>query len=380
MLRGKNVTASSRACAARRFNQPRHALGGMLATALCSLALLLDPQQRVATPLPRAAARHSHPLALAAKVKTGSKGAAAPKASGGFGKKAPETAAASSPTPAKLLEDSMTLYVENQKDKSYVSAGNDEEVNADGSSASSTASIYSVTEYVVTVRLADDVSEAADSFSDWVPIAMLNLKYSNSADTRQLLPQAIGASVKEILEAGCQSIGLLRKAPRTSVEYAYEPADAYNTHVFEGLFSRSNVKAEALKELGIEAGSSPTAKEVKMAHRKLMMELHPDRMIGNEEGAAVANERMLRVQKAYESLGGGTGSASTSRYASIGGKARVDFSGTVAKELLAPLGKRRIAQDLPLELSGWRAGIYPLEPSVCQEFILRNVMAAPKAS
>ncbi|EOD16052.1 hypothetical protein EMIHUDRAFT_211120 [Emiliania huxleyi CCMP1516] len=207
---------------------------------------------------------------------------------------------------------SMELYDEIKKDlRATVS---DDDDDADDTPVDP-ADDYSVTEYVVTVRLtADCASEAADAFSDW----------------------AVGASCKEILEAGCQSVTVLRKAPRTSVEYAYEPIDSYNSH--------------CAVTRGWPDGCS---------------------FVGDEEGAAAANERMIR---AYEELGGGTGGAS-SAYAGIGGKARVDFSDALDKGALSPLGKRRIGQDLPVELEGWRVGVFPLEPSVSQEFTLRNVMA-----
>ena len=96
--------------------------------------------------------------------------------------------AAPAPTPAELLKKSMELYDEIKKDlRATVS---DDDDDADDTPVDP-ADDYSVTEYVVTVRLtADCASEAADAFSDWVPVCIMNLKSSNRADTRQLLPQA----------------------------------------------------------------------------------------------------------------------------------------------------------------------------------------------
>lgn len=323
-------------------------------------------------PSVQGATRHGLPLALAAKAKKPSKKAGGATSGGGF-QKMPASTVVAVPSAAELLKRSMELYNEIERDQRLVVSSDDKDGDSADDSRSGRTSEYSVSEYVVTVRLVDCVSEAADAFGDWVPVCFVNVKSSGSADMRELVPQAIGASVREILEAGCSSTSVLRKAPRTNIQYAYEPLDSYNTHVFEGLFNRGERKAKALAELDVEDGASPA--EVKKAHRKLMMTLHPDRFVGDAAGAAAANERMIRVQRAYEELGGGKGSA-TSGYAAIGGKGRVDFSGPLSKDLLGPLGKTRSEQQMPIELQGWRCGVYPLQPSVCQEFTLRNIMAS----
>ena len=129
--------------------------------------------------------------------------------------------------------------------------------------------------------------------------------------------------------------------------------------------------------LGVESDAS--AGDVKKAHRKLMMDLHPDRFVGDEEGAAAASEKMLEVQEAYGEMGGGQGSSSGSWYASVGGKARVDFSGPLEKEALGPLGKERTGQTMSPELGGWRSAVFPFEPTLSQEFITRNIARASMA-
>lgn len=209
-------------------------------------------------------------------------------------------------------------------------------------------------------------------FSDWIPVALLNLACGSSApDPTSLVPSALGACIKEVLECGCQAIPSLRKVGRETLEYSYEPVDSFETHVYTGLEGRKERRVEAAKTLGIEQGAS--AAEVKKAHRKLMQALHPDSFIGDEEGAEAAKERMLEVQDAYAELGGGQGAGSGSFYESIGGKARVSFSGPLAKEVLAPLGRPRVEQTTAYEEGGWRAGVMPMATDITREFITRNL-------
>merc|ERR1712228_289835 len=313
----------------------------------------------------------SGPVVALAKAKTS-------KSSGGSGfgavVKGAGTKSSGAPSASELLKRSMELYEKIKQEKGRVEELEGEQSADDAENNEEPESRPTFTEYTLSLRLEQGLSgEAADSFSDWVPVALLQLKCAAAGDPIALVPQVVGACCREVLECGCQALPALRKAPRSAVQYSYEPFDPWNTHVYEGLFHRAEQVSEAVKVLGIDKGA--TSAEVKKAHRKLMMELHPDRFVDDATGAAAAQEQMLQVQKAYEQLGGGVGGASESQYASVGGKARVDFSGPILRDALGPLGKEREAQTMALELGGWRAGVHPMTPEVTKEFITRNIMS-----
>lgn len=310
---------------------------------------------------PATARRCASPEAAAKKKapKGGKKKAPPSKGGGGFGK-ASEVAL----SPAERLRKSMDEYEKLVADRPTATA-----LDEDGELEESDADDVLV-KYALTLRCTEETAPV--EFSDWVPIGLLNLVCGLEADPGTLVPSVVGSLCREVYEAGAQQMPVLRKAAPQSIEYAFEPLDSFETHVYDGLLGRADRRADAASTLGVEAGAS--AGEVKKAHRKMMLELHPDRFVGDEEGAAAASEKMLEVQAAYEQLGGGMGGSHGSWYASIGGKARVDFSGPLSKEELGPLGKARVAQEMDLNLGGWRAGIYPMQPEIIKEFATRNTM------
>ena len=340
-----------------------------LSLAMPSSAVALHTPARHQRVSSTATATRAAALMLATKPK---KKKSKPKSSGGgggFGAPTVAAAGAARPTDKELLKKSMDLYeqLEVERERSNRASAEDQYgEGAEENSENDDEPADSLTQYAITMR-----SPGTKDLGDWVPVAILAVKCGAASQPAQLVASALGASMRCVLEAGCQSYPKLRKLGRENFEFAYEPLDSFQTHVYDGLFGRSERRANAAEVLGCEPDASP--REVKSAHRKLMMELHPDRFIGDEEGAEEARARMLKVQDAYGEMGGGQGSGSGSWYASVGGKARVDFSGVLPKADLGPLGRERDAQSLPLDADGWRAAVFPFEPKVTLEFITRNV-------
>ena len=310
------------------------------------------------SPLGVAPARCISPLLMAkAAKKKATKKKTASSGGGGFGAAA-VVAAEKKEEPKDLLRKSTEAYDDLKKE------GN--------ANAETDDSIISYLEYTLAIRVqGEGAGDAADSFGDWVPVAIAIVKCASEQDAAALVPGVVGSRCREILEAACTAYPALRKSARNCVEYSFENIDSWTTHVQNGLSGRKERRQAALKVLGVEAGAS--AKEIKMAHRTLMLELHPDMFVDDEEGAKEADERMLAVQDAYAQLGGGQGDATGSAYAAIGGKGRVDFSGQLSREQLGALGKKRTAEEMSLELGGWRAGVAAIMEDLTQEFIARNL-------
>lgn len=293
----------------------------------------------------RPAAPRARVLLAAAKAKKGAK----PGAGGGFGAK---PATPTGPTAKELLAQATKTY---EQLESITSVGDEQ---------------TTVTEWSVTVR-----AEGVAELCDWVPVALIALHCPGVSDVAALVPGALASARREILEAGGQAVPKLRTAPRDRIEFAFEPLHSFHKNVHEGLSKRGGTRDEARRTLGVEPSAS--AADVKKAHRKLVMELHPDRFVGNEAGAAAALERMLAVSEAYEELGGGArgGGGSASWYERIGGKSRTSFAaaGRLGKEDAQPWIDAA-------SVAGYRLGVCPLEAELALDFVARNVMRAASAS
>ena len=178
------------------------------------------------------------PAIVLAVKKPAAKAKAAGAAGSGFGKAGSSLAVASGPTPEQLLKKAMQAYDDIDVLKNLQNKAEGEELlDGDEAAASPAAatdveadSRISVTKYAVTIRSA---APDAREFCDWVPVALLAFACSGGANPNSVVPSAVGASVKEILEGGCQAFPSLRKVPRETIEYAFEPLDSFEKHVYE---------------------------------------------------------------------------------------------------------------------------------------------------
>ncbi|EKX48297.1 hypothetical protein GUITHDRAFT_105904 [Guillardia theta CCMP2712] len=242
-------------------------------------------------------------------------------------------------------------------------------------SATTTIDPAILSRYVVSIRMpkAGTLPAGYEQLSDWVPTAVMAIRWvgdslegnpilQGMADANLIAPLVVKKMCREIWECACQGSPSLRRLPRNFIEYAYEPLDNFGD-VMEEVNSKKDDVQRAYQTLGLAKGAS--AAEVKAAHRKLIVTLHPDRTssLPDDEKLA-AEERFRQVQSAYECLGGGMGDSTQSWYENLGGKARKDFCGPVQFANVP-------SEDL---LEFWDFAVCPLETEISQNFIMRNMM------
>jgi len=301
-------------------------------------------------------------VALAAKAKSGGKKKAVQSA-GGFGAKSETTT--KTVDAAALLTKSMKLYDELSRADATMEVSVDDDVENEPG----------LREYVVCVR-----SKGYDAVSDWVPAACMGVMWVGAevdgnpllkgmADHNLFAPIATKLHCREVWESACQAAPSLRKLPRNSIQYAYEPLDNFGS-VIEEVDGKGGSTAQAYKTLSLEKGS--TAAEIKSAHRKLIVKLHPDRVSSLPQAEqAQARLEFEAVQEAYEVLGGGSGDNNESWYENLGSGGRTDFfSGPI--DLTKPVD--------PGMLDFWSSAVCPIDTELTNKFVMRNVMRKTLAS
>jgi hypothetical protein len=295
-------------------------------------------------------------MAMAAKTKKPAKKKSAAPSAGGFASKT--ATVTKTVDAATLLRKSMDLYDMMSKEEALRESSVDDDAEDEPG----------LREYVVCVR-----SKEYDAVSDWVPAACMGVMWSGGqvednpilkgiADHNLFAPIAAKLHCREVWESACQSAPSLRKLPRNSIEYAFEPLDTFGD-VIEVVDGKGASTANALKTLGVSKGAS--AADIKAAHRKLIMTLHPDRVASlPEEEQDAARKRFEQVQEAYEVLGGGSGDSISSWYESLGSGRADFFSG--------PIDLRKPVDGGLLEY--WTAAVCPLDMELTNKFITRNVL------
>jgi len=189
------------------------------------------------------------------------------------------------------------------------------------------------------------------------------------ADHNLFAPIAAKMHCREVWESACQAAPSLRKVARNTIQYAFEPLDNFGS-VIEEVDGKGGSTAGAYKTLGLEKGATPA--DIKAAHRKLIVKLHPDRVASlPETEKADARLQFGAVQEAYEVLGGGTGDNKESWYENLGSGGRGDF-------FSGPIDMTKPVDAGFLEY--WSAAVCPLDTELTNKFIMRNVMRQTLAS
>jgi len=171
------------------------------------------------------------------------------------------------------------------------------------------------------------------------------------------------------------------------VEYSTEQLDSWHKHVYQDVVQgrkkgesgkssgESMTKAQAREFLQVEEGCNDAA-IIKRAYRKKSFEFHPDRFIGNdrtEEEIKTGSDQFHRVNLSLETLASGVrgelnaDGSIRSWYESLGGKDRLEFSGSIDLMSVDEAGK--------FCNKAFRSAVTGLSPDLTMSFVTRNQAA-----
>jgi hypothetical protein len=233
-------------------------------------------------------------------------------------------------------------------------------------------------EYIVATR-------CAPTIMDWVPVAQVilarPLREAESAEgsaADPLLRATISQYCREISHVAGMGSRVFQTLPRNNFDYAVESIDSFHKHVYEVVMEGKNedasnehtmTKAEARQVLNID-DTSPGIElsDIKRTYRKMAMQWHPDRFVGQSNDIKeTAAETYRRIKLAYETLQSGRNgkSSSSSWYESLGGRSRTSFS--LIPSLLSIKEAEAFLNDRQA-----KAAVCGLDPDLVQTFVARS--------
>ena len=242
-------------------------------------------------------------------------------------------------------------------------------------------------EFLVAARASPSESTSG-SLADWVPVAQLvvarPMDHLESIDETfdDVTKAAMSYYCREIFHAAGIGSAAFKSIPRNGMQYSLEPVPSFQKHVYDYVMGNGGgqdemeedefmTKAEARSVLGLEDMHNAEGLDkstIKQAYRKLSFKLHPDRFMGedrNDDEVEATNKQYARVKLAYETLSSGVLDKNVSWYASLGGKARNEFSGPISLMSLS---------DAKAKLDGaiCDSAVVGLDPDLVQSFVTRN--------
>ena len=228
-------------------------------------------------------------------------------------------------------------------------------------------------EYIVATRCSPIIT-------DWVPIAQIILARplreaeASEGSADPLVRAAVSQYCREISHVAGMGSRVFQSVPRNGMQYAVESVESFHKHVYEVAFEGKNenpaddnsmTKAKARQILQIDDATLELS-DIKRTYRKLSMECHPDRFVGeSEEVKLLAAEKYSQIKLAYETLQSGIRNGKQSWYESLGGRARTDFS------LVAGLLSLKEAEAV-LNARHAKAAVCGLDPELVQTFVARS--------
>ena len=250
-------------------------------------------------------------------------------------------------------------------------------------------------EFVIAARCTPEGKRqsGAAALSDWVPVAQLAMMRSTSdSKAKEHVHTSVSYYCREIFHAAQSAAPIFKSFPRNSIQYSAEPLDSFFKFVYDDIIEHAKEKAHdkgsdtvmtrkhARNVLELPADSKDDLSEIKLSYRKLSMQYHPDRLIGQDmtpEEKEEFSKKFTQIKVAYETLCSGirdsSDASSLSWYESLGGRERNEF---FMIEQLYPLEEAKAAMEQNAKTCKFQSAVAGLDPDTVMAFVARNQAAS----